>query len=728
MKLSPVFVGFTVLAAAGHAQIIPGSTGHGAPTFNCAANDYYKDVDSGLVWQCKTPPTGWAPTPQFVPWQTPTNGQCLVGNGNTFTTGSCGSGSGIPASQLALVTAESFGAVGDWNGTTGTDNTTALQNAINSLQTGGICGQVLLQAKLYKITGTLNITSSCVGIRGTAQGGAFFVNNPSGLITTSASADILDLNGTNPAGVLEYNTIQNVVLMRSVAPTGTATGLSLNFVAGAVVENVQVMDSARGMYLHYVPSRGSGRIENCTVSWGYGNVTGYTGTMSGYYLDSSDGNAMFSFRGRHLLAASGLARGSGTHGMDVIGSAIQDVMVDQLETAVVDVGINVSHTGSTAFTGADLHFNNSILDNSTTGVLVSNVTAAVTGRIEFNGGYIVSPSGTGPAVDLESSSGIDVTNIEFGPEGTAANWILLNGTTASSVTNNSLQGVTTKAITLIGSSGNSIVGNQITGSSASSLINLTSTSLNNALSANTLSGTATTGTTVDAGSLGNSGISTTNAGSGITTNISTAATFYERILGTDSNGAPEMLLSNTNSAGYPQLGFQNNTDAGTATVTGGFFLGGSTIASPFTNTLWMYNTRGGLYLRGNGAITINANTTATPAITDLGVANTHLVQAGYGFQSTGTKFTTTGCSISSTTGGGTAGTFTLGANSCTAVITMNGATGATATNGWSCQAHDRTAPTILIGGESSSTTTTASFTIPAGAGATDVISFGCTAF
>lgn len=99
-----------------------------------------------------------------------------------------------------------------------------------------------------------------------------------------------------------------------------------------------------------------------------------------------------------------------------------------------------------------------------------------------------------------------------------------------------------------------------------------------------------------------------------------------------------------------------------------------------------------------------------------------------GTLSGGTKFTTSGCSVSSTTGGAAAGVFTLGANTCTVVITMNGATGATATNGWSCQAHDRTAPTVLIGGESSSTTTTASITIPAGAGATDVISFSCTGY
>lgn len=96
--------------------------------------------------------------------------------------------------------------------------------------------------------------------------------------------------------------------------------------------------------------------------------------------------------------------------------------------------------------------------------------------------------------------------------------------------------------------------------------------------------------------------------------------------------------------------------------------------------------------------------------------------------SAGTKFTTTGCSVSATTGGATAGTFTLGANTCSVVITLAGATGSTAPNGWTCAAHDRTAPTIQIGGESSSTATTATIAIPVTAGATDVISFSCEGF
>jgi hypothetical protein len=96
--------------------------------------------------------------------------------------------------------------------------------------------------------------------------------------------------------------------------------------------------------------------------------------------------------------------------------------------------------------------------------------------------------------------------------------------------------------------------------------------------------------------------------------------------------------------------------------------------------------------------------------------------------SVGTKFTAAGCSASSTLGGAGAGIFTLGANSCTAIITINGVAGMTATNGWSCTAHDRNDATVLIGGESASTTTTASFAIPASAGIGHVISYSCTGY
>lgn len=148
--------------------------------------------------------------------------------------------------------------------------------------------------------------------------------------------------------------------------------------------------------------------------------------------------------------------------------------------------------------------------------------------------------------------------------------------------------------------------------------------------------------------------------------------------------------------------------------------GGAAGATGVGGAITLTSGAGGATSGNSGAINL------TPGTVTSGTAG--VINAGNGIVSTGTKFTTSGCSVSATTGGAAAGTFTLGANSCSAVITMNGAVGATAPNGWTCQAHDRTAPTVLIGGDASSTTTTATFTIPAGAGATDVISFSCAGY
>ncbi len=92
-----------------------------------------------------------------------------------------------------------------------------------------------------------------------------------------------------------------------------------------------------------------------------------------------------------------------------------------------------------------------------------------------------------------------------------------------------------------------------------------------------------------------------------------------------------------------------------------------------------------------------------------------------------TKFTATGCtSITSTVGNGAAGKFTIGAATCTVVITINGATGMTATNGWSCYANDVTTAAGNTGLYfSANSTTTATLTVPATAVASDVIDFAC---
>lgn len=103
--------------------------------------------------------------------------------------------------------------------------------------------------------------------------------------------------------------------------------------------------------------------------------------------------------------------------------------------------------------------------------------------------------------------------------------------------------------------------------------------------------------------------------------------------------------------------------------------------------------------------------------------------AGYlgpqGVVSLGTKFTITGCTAGTTNGGATAGTFVSGTTgTCTVVITMNGATGLTAPNGWSCWVNDETTANLMRQTASSTTTATVSGTTIAN----DAIIFGCMGF
>ena len=120
----------------------------------------------------------------------------------------------------------------------------------------------------------------------------------------------------------------------------------------------------------------------------------------------------------------------------------------------------------------------------------------------------------------------------------------------------------------------------------------------------------------------------------------------------------------------------------------------------------------------------NSGGTVTNTVTEGGL------ESNTGVQSIGTKFTATGCtSITSTVGGATAGKFTIGANTCTVVITMNGATGQTASNGWSCYANDETTAAGNTGLYfSANNSTTATLTVPATAASSDVIDFACMAF
>lgn len=91
----------------------------------------------------------------------------------------------------------------------------------------------------------------------------------------------------------------------------------------------------------------------------------------------------------------------------------------------------------------------------------------------------------------------------------------------------------------------------------------------------------------------------------------------------------------------------------------------------------------------------------------------------------GTKFTVSGCTAGTTIGGATAGTFVSGTTgTCTVVITMAGAMGMTADNGWACAVSNQTTANLIR--QTASNTTTA--TVAGVTVANDVISFFCEGF
>ncbi len=135
----------------------------------------------------------------------------------------------------------------------------------------------------------------------------------------------------------------------------------------------------------------------------------------------------------------------------------------------------------------------------------------------------------------------------------------------------------------------------------------------------------------------------------------------------------------------------------------------------------------GIYHASTALTGTITNSYAINVAADTGPTNNYAIKAtGKSLMDTiisgGTTFTVSGCSATSPVGGAAAGSFVSGTTGvCTATVTINGATGATAPNGWSCWSSDETTGNLFR--QTSSTTTTATFS---GTTVTsDAITFGC---
>jgi len=199
-----------------------------------------------------------------------------------------GSGVVVLAAQDAWV--EAWGAVGyssQASAVSGTDSNAAIQACITAMT----AGQCKLQALYYKNASTaLSIEKSNVGIEGTSLFGLGYGGSvtPSAIVTTSASADIIDVAGASAVTQIYGVKITTLLLNRSTTPSGTATGLSASFCQNCVIKNVNVQDSIRGYYLKsFGADVGTGAVSENWAGWGFNGVTVSAGNVYGFYLDAA---------------------------------------------------------------------------------------------------------------------------------------------------------------------------------------------------------------------------------------------------------------------------------------------------------------------------------------------------------------------------------------------------------------------------------------------------------
>jgi len=463
-----------------------------------------------------------------------------------------GSGSVALAAQDA--NAEWFGAVGDgvYSAGTGTDNAVAFQKTIDSISVGNM----VLQCATYKSASVVNVHArNNIGIKGCQTNSK---GNTTGTVvfTTSASATIFDFAGTGTTQLtyMYHNYISDLDLKRTIQPTGTATNLSLSFMCGAFVNRVFSEDAVRGFYLKGFGNCGVGEINDSDAQIGFGSFTPNASvSYYGFYLDGSDPFAST------ILTRPGVGVGTVTgtptiYGVYVTGSIISDLMVQGLQTEATSYGVYIDGSGGGGgFHESDLHFTDPILDNCkvaciyVTGTLPTNEST-----IEFGGGW-AEASGGSYGIDIESSYGIAIHDMQIVPNGGMSTaGIYLHSSQLISVSDNHFFGGwagfsnPSSSLILDGSSGVTVTGNnfQVNTTSITNVI-LKNTSVRNALSGNWIGGggSSVTGISADATSSNNSFLNTNAIDTAYTTKISdsgsnnqlTAATAWGSITGTLSS-------------------------------------------------------------------------------------------------------------------------------------------------------------------------------------------------
>jgi hypothetical protein len=422
------------------------------------------------------------------------------------------------------VPVEYFGAVGDYSGSGsgGTDDTTAINSCLSAFSST-LPGNCWLGPRKYKISGTLTVNHSAVGLLGTTYGAiSNAISNQlaasvpaASLWMTSATADIVDVWGASISAPLSFNQFRDFTMMRTTAPTVTSSGgcgssgnlgpsgLSIKYNGGAQISNVWSEDSACGFYFLNAGAFGTGYVENSGALWGF-NGFNFGIPVYGYFVDGSQ--SAESLRIRHSFAETNNFSGVQSVGLLVNGSDQNDIFVDNLETAFVTFGDYLQATGSCSSPEhSDVHLINTVNDTFfNTGITVSGFTEACGGSVEISGGW-QSQSGNGSGINVTGSSGVTIANVHFLNNGSMQNGITATNASRLAITGNDFLGMGAADIALSTVTDSTVTGNVMNSVSSQSTTAMVScvSCTRMAFTGNSLGGYATTGISMDSGSSNN---------------------------------------------------------------------------------------------------------------------------------------------------------------------------------------------------------------------------------
>ena len=265
-------------------------------------------------------------------------------------------------------------------------------------------GNALLQCAVYNASSTILVSTSSTGIHGSCPGiiGAPFpaTGIPSTIISTSPSADIIDLIGTSLAW-LDWNIFDNFTVQRTSGPTGTAAGINVLYAGGFVLNRIVSADSICDFGFNSAAGYTGEVSFNAAV---FGQVFAYTADTTGWCVTGNTPSLYFvnDQTANTNSLHSGVARG-----ILIEGSNIRDQIWTNYTDAGMDFPITIHNTGTDK--DDDIHFINAILDGfDGTGVTIENIFPAAGGGggITFVDGYMSGGGDGAKDFDIKSSSGI----------------------------------------------------------------------------------------------------------------------------------------------------------------------------------------------------------------------------------------------------------------------------------------------------------------------------------